>query len=253
MNTVVAEYLDERKETFLNENEEEFHTVMKLVRQYKTITPDTQLLELGTGTGWFQIRCQQEGIACRGLEIDPDLAACAIELGQRHGINPQIQVGSIETTDIGVAKYDIIVASFVFEHVEDWRLGLAKVAAALKPGGLFFFGSTNKFSFRQGEYWIPLYGWLPDSCRYAVRRALQGDAIMEWGIDFNQFTYPLLRRHFTQLGFSRVLDRADVLDPDNLNNPTMAKQAVLRLLKRSPWLKHSLLWFSFNTMFICIK
>lgn len=253
MNTVVADYLDERKETFFEEMESEFDTVVKLVSQYTTLGPSTQLLEVGTGTGWFQIRGQQRGIDCAGLEIDPDLAASAAELCRQHGVNPRIRIGSIESTDIGVGQYDVIIANSTFEHVKDWRLGLSRVAAALKPGGVFFFGSTNKFSFQSGEYWIPLYGWLPDRCRYALRRALQGDQIMEWGIDFNQFTYPLLRRHFRSLGFSRVLDRADVLDPGNLNNPTRAKQAVLKVLKRVPPLKHSLLWFSHNTLFVCIK
>jgi SAM-dependent methyltransferase len=253
MNGVVADYLDERKETFLDEMQSEFNTVMKLVGQYKTITSQTPLLEIGTGTGWFQIRCKQQGIPCRGLEIDPDLAACAADLGRRYGVSPEIQVGSIEATDIGIARYDVIIANSTFEHVKDWQKGLEKVAAALKDGGVFYFGSTNKFSFRSGEYWIPLYGWLPDRCRYWLRSKLQGADIMDWGIDFNQFTYPQLRRFFKRLGFSRVLDRADVLDPDNLNNPTGMKKLVLKSLKRFGLLKHALLFFSHDTLFICIK
>ena len=253
MNTIVTQYLDERKETYFDESESDFKTVTKVVRRYTTLGPDTRLLEIGTGTGWFQVRCRQEGVPCRGLEPDPQLAASTVELGRRHGLTLQVQVGSIEATDIGVGLYDVIIANSVFEHVEDWQLGLAKVAAALKPGGVFFFQSTNKFSFRGGEYWIPLYGWMPDRMRYAVRRALQGEAIMEWGIDWNQFTYPLLRRTFKKLGYSKVLDRADVIDPDNLNNPTWAKQSVLRLLQRSRVLKHTVLWFYDDTMFVCIK
>jgi SAM-dependent methyltransferase len=253
MNAVVADYLEARKETFLDEMASEFDTVMKLVGQYRTITADTQVLEIGTGTGWFQIRCRRLGIACRGLEIDPDLAACARELGRRHGVAVDIEVGSIEETDIGVGRYDLIVANSTFEHVKDWRAGLAKVAAALKPGGVLYFGSTNKFSLRSGEYWIPLYGWLPDAWRYRLRRLLQGDAIMEWGIDYNQFTYPLLRRYFRRIGFSQVFDRAEVLDPDGLNHPTAFKRAVLRLLRKYRVLRHPVLWFSHDTLFVCIK
>jgi len=253
MNTIVADYLDARKETFLDEMESEFDTVMKLVGQYKTIGADTRVLEIGTGTGWFQIRCKRLGIDCSGLEIDPDLAACARELGQRNRVTVDIEVGSIEETDIGVGRYDLIVANSTFEHVKDWRTGLAKVAAALKPGGVLYFGSTNKFSLRSGEYWIPLYGWLPDAARYGLRRMLQGDAIMDWGIDWNQFTYPLLRRYFKQIGFSQVFDRAEVLDPDRLNHPTPLKRTVLRLLRKYKALRHPFLWFSHDTLFVCIK
>ena len=254
MNTIVSQYLDERKDTFFDDMESEFNSVMRIVRQYTSVGPNTRLLEIGTGTGWFQVKCREEGIACEGLEPDPDLVASSLELGRRHGFDLQVQVGTIEATDIGVGLYDVVIANSVFEHVKDWRLGLAKVAAALKPGGVFFFaGSTNKFSFTSGEYWIPLYGWMPDRCRYALRRALQGEEIMQWGIDWNQFTYPLLRRYFKQLGYSRVLDRADMLDPDDLNNPTRVKQVALKLLKSSPVLKHTALCFSETTMFVCIK
>ncbi len=253
MNSIVAGYLDQRKETFFDEMESEFNTVMKLIGQYKPLTPQTQLLEIGTGTGWYQIRCKQQGIPCRGLEIDADLAACAMDLGKRHGVVPDIQVGSIEATDIGTARYDVIIANSTFEHVEDWRKGLAKVYAALKPGGVLYFGSTNKFSLRSGEYSIPFYGWLPNAWRYGLRRAIQGDAIMEWGIDFNQFRHSQLRRFFTRLGFSKVLDRTQFLDPDNLNNPTAAKKLLLRVLRRYQVLKHPVLLFATDTMFICIK
>ena len=253
MNTIVAGYLDERRETFFDEMDSEFNTVMKLVGQYTPLTPQTRLLEIGCGTGWFQVRCTQKGIACRGLEIDADLAASARELGRSHGLALDIEVGSIEATDIGTNTYDVIVANSTFEHVKDWRAGLERIAAALKKGGVLYFGSTNKFSLTSGEYWIPLYGWLPNSWRYGLRRALQGEAIMEWGIDYHQFTHRQLRRFFTRIGFSRVLDRTEVLDPDNLNNPTPAKKRLLRLLRQYPALKHPVLLFSPDTLFVCVK
>src|SRR5690606_34496918 len=120
--------------------------------------------------------------------------------------------------------YDVVVAASTFEHVRDWRAGLETIAAALKPGGVLYFASTNKFRLRSGEYWIPLYGWFPDRVRYWLRRVFQGDDIMNWGIDFNQFRYPQLRRVFTEVGFSKVFDRAAVLDPDTLNHPTIVKK-----------------------------
>jgi 2-polyprenyl-3-methyl-5-hydroxy-6-metoxy-1,4-benzoquinol methylase len=253
MNSLVANYVDRFKNTDFEETKSEFDTIMKLVGQFKEITPETQLLEIGTGAGWFQIRCKQLGIRAQGIDIDPELAAVARDLGRRYGVRLDITVGSIESTDIGTARYDLIVATSTFEHVKDWRKGLEKIAAALKEGGVLYFYSTNKFSFRSGEYWIPLYGWLPDRWRYRLRSALQGEAIMDWRIDSNQFTYPQLRRFFKRLGFSRVLDRADVLDPNNLNHPTPAKRLLLRTVKKFSVLKHAALVFSHDTLFICIK
>jgi SAM-dependent methyltransferase len=253
MRTSVADYLDQHRETFFDEMEAEFNSVTKLIRRYKPLTPETRLLEIGTGTGWFQIRCKQQGIICSGLDVDADLAAFARELGQKNGVTLDIQVSSLEGADLGVERYDVIVADSTFEHVEGWRAGLEKVATALKPGGVFYFASTNKFSFQSGEYWVPLYGWLPDAWRYALRRRLQGDAVMQWGIDFNQFTYPKLRRVFKELGFTRILDQVDVLDPDNLTHPSTRKRMFLKLVKSAPPLKHAALCFSPATLFICVK
>jgi 2-polyprenyl-3-methyl-5-hydroxy-6-metoxy-1,4-benzoquinol methylase len=253
VNGIVRDYIRDRAETCLEDMQSEFRAILKLVGRIKEITPETQLLEIGIGTGWFQILCKRKGIACRRLEFDPNLARCASELGQRYGVIPDIDIGSIETADIGRSRYDIIIAICTFEHVESWQKGLENVASALKRGGALYFVSTNKFSLSSTEYSIPLYGWLPDAWRYRLRRALQGDEIMKWGIDYNQFTYPQLRREFRRLGFSRVLDRVEVLDPYNLNNPTLVKKTLLKAVKRFAILRHLALSFSRVTVFVCIK
>src|SRR3954462_3253457 len=100
MRTSVADYLAEHKETFFQEMEAEFASVMKLIGQYTRLGPDTRLLEIGTGTGWFQIRCKQLGIACSGLDVDADLADFARELGQRHGVTLDIQISSLEGANL---------------------------------------------------------------------------------------------------------------------------------------------------------
>src|SRR5262249_43127748 len=142
-------------------------------------------------------------------------------------------------------------ASSTFEHVENWQKGLKRIFDALKPGGLFFFYSTNKFSFVQGEYNFPLYGWLPNGWRYRLRVARQGNGIMKNGIDFNQFTYFQLRKVFKKLGFSEVMDRVEILDPDNLNNPKFHKKLIIKILKRVKPLKELALFFSSGTLFVC--
>src|SRR5207244_2759559 len=81
------------------------------------------------------------------------------------------------------------------------RKGIGRIFRALKPDGVFYFTSTNKFSLVSGEYNFPLYGWLPDRWRYALRTRRQGEDIMNLGIDFNQFTFPQLRRFFRKTGF----------------------------------------------------
>ena len=253
MNPIVGQFIEEEKGIKLDDKRPEFESILKLLKRFKEITPDTKLLEIGAGSGWFQILCKMEGISCNGLEISPELVEYAQQLGREYNTDLDIDIGNIEEADISASKYDIIIANSVFEHVEHWQKGLKSCFDALKPHGLLYFYSTNKFSFKSGEYNFPLYGWLPDSWRYRLRRARQGEDIMGYGIDFNQFTYFQLRRFFKHLGFSIVLDQFDILDPKNLNHPTLQKKAVLKVLKSSKMLKHSFLTFMPGTCFICIK
>jgi SAM-dependent methyltransferase len=253
MNTVVGQFIEEEKLIKLDDKRLEFENTFKLLKRFKEINGNTKIFEIGSGSGWFQILCKMEGISCAGLEINPELADYARHLGSQYNVKLDIQVGNIEEADIGRSEYDIIIANSAFEHVEHWQKGLKGCFDALKPEGLLWFYSTNKFSFRSGEYDFPLYGWLPDSWRYHLRKARQGDDIMEWGIDFNQFTYFQLRRFFKRLGFSTVLDLVDTLDPGYMSNPTFQKEVLLKTLKKSKLLKHLSLIFAGGTSFICIK
>ena len=246
-------YVKKHKDFEVDEQMSAFEALFRPIKRFQDLDKTTPILEIGIGTGWLQVICGMKGLSCSGLEKSPQLAEYAREFGRRYSIATDITVGSIEDTDIGISKYDVIIANSTFEHVEKWQTGLKRVYEALKPGGLFYFYSTNKFSFVQGEYDIPLYGWLPNSWRYRLRRALQGEDIMNWGIDFNQFTYFELRRFFRRLGFSSILDLADFLDPDQLENPRFHKRIALKVLKRVKPLKHLVLFFSSGTAFICIK
>lgn len=249
----VTRYLRNQKDISLDDKQEDFHGLMQAITRFKTLDKNAKFLEIGTGLGWFPILCQKNGISCKGLEISRQLVEYAKNFGGKYGIEPDIELGNIEESDIGRSEYDVIIANSIFEHVECWQKGLEKIFDALKPGGLLFFSSTNKFSFTSGEYNFPLYGWLPDKWRYRLRIARQGQDIIKLGIDFHQFTYFQLRRFFKNLGFSIILDRIDIPDPEALNEAKIWKKLVLRILKGVKPLKHVALFFASGTVFICIK
>ena len=251
--TAISEFIDEEEQIRLETRKPEIENLLALIQRFKQISSQTRILEIGVGSGWVQILFKEKGLSCKGLEIDPRLVEYAQERGKRYGIMPEIELGDIGKAEIGTSDYDVIIANSTFEHVKDWQTGLQKVSKALAPGGLFYFYSTNKFSFRSGEYDYPLYGWWPDNWRYRIRKRRQGEQIMEWGIDFNQFTYFQLRRYFKSLGFSKVFDMIDILDSQHLNNPTIKKRLVLSLCKTYKPLKHLTLFFAPGTSFVCIK
>jgi SAM-dependent methyltransferase len=246
----VDRYIANQSKYVLSDRIPLYERYLRFVRQLHPIDQGTRILEIGTGTGWFPLLCKANGLQCKGLEISPQLIAVAMEAGRQNGIAPDIELGNIEDSDIGLETYDVIVASSVFEHVEHWRAGLKKAYAALKPGGVLFFESTNKFSIRSGEHHMLFYGWMPDAMRYRFRVARQGKDVMKLGIDFNQFRYPLLRRTFQEVGFRKILDLVDLLQPEGMHG---WKRSVVSLSKKFRLVKSFVLTFYEATTFVCVK
>jgi len=250
----ISRYIQLHKDDSLDDKEADFVSIMRTIGRFKSIDKNMRFLEIGTGTGWFPILCKKNGIVCKGLEISQQLVEYSRSFGRRYGIEPDIELGNIEETDIGKSVYDVIVASSVFEHVKNWQTGIGRVFTALKPGGLFYFYSTNKFSFRSGECPnIPFYGWLPNRWRYRLLVSLRGEDIMKLGVDFNQFTYLQLRHFFHELGFSTVLDALDIAYPNNLARSSVWQDVGLRALRKLGPVGHVALLFAPGNWFICIK
>jgi SAM-dependent methyltransferase len=247
----IRDYIEKHRDVTLEDEEPTFKGYMARITKFKTVDASTKMLEIGIGTGWFPILCKSKGLSCKGLEISPHLLEYAKTLGAQFGVEADLELANIEDYDLGKEQYDVIIASSVFEHVERWEIGLKKVYDALKPGGVLFFESTNKFSFRSAEFHFPLYGWLPDFARYRLRMAVQGPDIMHLGIDFNQFRYGQLRRFFKDLGFSRIVDRVELAD---LSSKTGLKRSVLAAAQKSGLLKALMHTFIVEvTTFVCVK
>jgi 2-polyprenyl-3-methyl-5-hydroxy-6-metoxy-1,4-benzoquinol methylase len=251
----VQRYLNNTKDEALEKKRPIYNGIMQAVRRYRTLDANTRMIEIGTGTGWFVLLSLLDGLNCRGMEISPQLIARAKEIGAKYSLNPDIDLGNLEETNLGKEVYDVAICSNVFEHVELWREGIKKVAESLKPGGLMFFESTNKFSFTSGEYSaFPLYGfygWLPNSMRYGLRKKVHGEDIMKLGIDFHQFQHSELRKEFEKNGFKTILDRVEMADESAIS--TGFRKAVVRWSRKLPPLKAASLTFSDATRFICLK
>ncbi len=248
----VQRYVEGRKDIPLEEKEHHFDILLRYFQPFLNIDSHLKMLEVGTGMGWVPIIAKKRGWNLVGLEIAPGLIEAGREYGRRYGVEPDLILGNVETYDLGENVYDVIIANSVFEHVEHWQAGLANLYRALKPGGYLFFESTSKWSIASGEYPpMPCYGWLPNWARYRLRMSIHGADIMKNGIDFHQFTYPGLRRHFLKLGFKQVHDRVALAQPSHVANPT--KRRVLELCKKNALVKHAVLTFMETTTFVCQK
>lgn len=116
-----------------------------------------------------------------------------------------------------------------------------------------FFESTNKYMLKSlsAEFGVPFYGWLPDRARYEFRKLVHGKDIMKLGIDFHQFTYPQLRRAFTETGFREILDAIDLLDVEGRKG---LKRRLIAAAKSHAPVRSLVLTFLVDaTTFVCRK
>lgn len=229
-------------------------TVLRRISKLRPIEPRMSLLEVGIGSGWFSVFCAERGLRCTGIEHNPHYCEHARRLAADRGADVDVVMTNIEDAELAPESYDIAVATSVFEHVRDHERALRNIVAALRPGGVLYFCSTNKFALRSGEYPLPLYGWMPYRLRRRLRIAKQGPRIEETcGIDFHQFTYVGLRRLFRRVGFSRSVSLIELLDETDLNWPTPTKLAAMRLVATVPQFRHVFEMFASGTYFFCVK
>ena len=248
--TDVNRYLEKRGSIRLDRMEDRYQSLMRCLNVVKPVTPETRMLEVGTGTGLFPIWCATRRLNCKGLEISPQLVAHARKIAAEEGVEIDMILGNLEDHVMPPGQFDVVVAVSLFEHVQNWRRGLHQIYSWLGPGGLLLFESTNKFSLTSGEYpKLPLYGWLPNFARYQFRQIVQGRDIMQLGIDFHQFTFGGLRKAFREIGFSQIYDRADLADA----SAGGIKGRILAGAKESRVVRGLFLTFVDTTLFVCVK
>lgn len=119
-------------------------TTQLCIRQLKKyITPETELLDVGTGSGILSILSLMFGAKhALGTDLDPCAEAAVEQNCRDNGIDPakfELLIGNIITEKevqdhVGYEKYDIVVANILAEVL----VGLTPVIVSqLKPGGVY--------------------------------------------------------------------------------------------------------------------
>ncbi|MGJ7530708.1 class I SAM-dependent methyltransferase [Variovorax sp. GB1P17] len=103
----------------------------------------TRLLDLGGGPGWIAIELARRFPDLRGVVFDwPETAAVAQENIEASGLAERLcaQGGDVAADTLGDGEregFDLVWCSSVLHFVPDIGVVLAKVMAAMAPGGLF--------------------------------------------------------------------------------------------------------------------
>jgi 2-polyprenyl-3-methyl-5-hydroxy-6-metoxy-1,4-benzoquinol methylase len=122
------------------------------------LNPNLSITELGCGLGGMSRMMAREGLWIDAYEPDPDLAQAAIELARNQGVKQHINIRSepLDQLQLKRKSIDVVLSKDGLISAQDKRLLLAKIRAAIKPGGQLMFtdflltGSTES---RTYEVW----------------------------------------------------------------------------------------------------
>lgn len=113
----------------------------RLLNRYLSKRQDLDVLEIGTGSGFFLDFARESFPNSRfsGVEYDQRLLA---ETAARATHAHLIQ-GNAENFDLGKGRFDLVVSFQVIEHLYNPGAMLDNVRAHLKPGGIFLVTTPN--------------------------------------------------------------------------------------------------------------
>jgi 2-polyprenyl-3-methyl-5-hydroxy-6-metoxy-1,4-benzoquinol methylase len=143
---------------------------------------DGRLLDVGCGNGSFLKLMKSFDWEVEGIEPDPKAARVAVDSGLK------VMSGMIEDAELPHSYYDAITLSHVMEHFRQPRVALEKIAACLKPGGVFVSISPNPVGLISKLFRDHWYGL--DAPRHLVIPSPKGYRIMceQFGFETRCFT-----------------------------------------------------------------
>lgn len=202
------------------------------------------------------IHAAQRDLVCGGIELNPELAALAQRRAEEHGIEIEIDGGDVQTRPLAPESWEVVVANSVLEHVHDYRRVLENAYAALRPGALLYFNSTNKCAFRSGEY-------RPGAAvRRAAVRMCESASAGTSGTGHRQLGrhrlppvhVPGAATDVAGHRFRQVLDIYELLDVgDEFSHPRRWRALAMRAYKALPVLRHAMTTIAPGTSFYCVK
>lgn len=104
------------------------------------VGPETRILDIGCGHGDFLRTVYERTPHTYGL--DPDSQALACNTVVRHKV-----VGRAEALPFADSTFDLVVCSWVLEHLEQPGAAFREIARVLKPGGRFIFLTPNAWNY----------------------------------------------------------------------------------------------------------
>lgn len=177
-----------------------------------------------------------------GIDIDAD--AVDFARANSDARNVEFHVMDALHTSFDDDSFDIVVCNQMYEHVPDAGQLLREIRRILVPGGVCYFGATNRLKIVETHYGrLPFLSWLPKPLANLYLRMLgRGSHYYE-----NLHTYWTLQRlcaEFEVIDYTvAVVREPERFAIDDMIRPGRARQRVaLALLRLAYWISPGYIW-----------
>jgi len=159
---------------------------------------DSRILNVGCGTGGFNVVAEEAGARAVGVDADAEaIAICALKCDKGGGAFVRAAAERLPFPD---GAFDLVYCFSAIEHVESVEESVAEMVRVTRRGGHIYLHTPNAWSWYEGHYklfWVP---FLPHSLgRLYLRLRGRPGAYLA---TLRRLTPAALRRAFARAGVS---------------------------------------------------
>lgn len=178
------------------------------------------------------------------IGIDIDESAVTFARTNNTGANLEFHVMDALHTEFSDASFDVVVCNQMYEHVPDVRQLLSEIQRVLVPGGVCYFGATNRLKVIETHYGrLPFLSYLPKPLAHGYLRLLgRGNHYYE-----NLHTFWTLKKLCSEFQITdytvEVVRHPDrFFAADVIATGSMQQRLALLMLKFAYWLSPGYIW-----------
>lgn len=213
-----------------------------VLQDYLGDTRSRTLLDVSCSTGIMARRLAGEFGSIVGIDID----AAAVEFAARHSQAPNLSFHVMDALNISFPSdsFDTVVCNQMYEHVPDAVRLLTEIHRVLKPGGVCYFGATNRLKIVETHYGrLPFLSYLPKPLAGVYLRILgRGTRYYEnlrtfWGLRD-------LCANFEIIDYTEqvLADPARFASLDVITPASMQQRIALAVIKYAYWASPGYIW-----------
>ncbi len=156
----------------IREEEQELHHLKRLESLLRSPVAGKQLLNVGCGTGGFNVVAERAGAVTWGVDSDPEaLAICRLK--SAHEQARRFILAVAEALPFRSESFDLVYCFSALEHVLDEARAVAEMIRVVRPGGAVYLHAPNAWACYEGHYkifWPPRCPRLISRVYLALRR-----------------------------------------------------------------------------------